>query len=58
MKREEENNDGDEVEEREMRGRERKEMGMVRKMEFGGLGFFVTEKEERGSEGEGGLLKT
>ena len=44
----EENNDGDEVEEREMRGRERKEMGMVRKMEFGALGS----GEKRGTRRE------
>jgi len=56
----EENNDGDEVEEREMRGRERKEMGMVRKMEFGALGsgFWGKKRDaKRESEGEGKCFK-
>ena len=56
MKREEENNDSDEVQEREMRGRERKEMGMVRKMEFGALGSGERRGTRRESEGEGGML--
>ena len=39
---------GGDVEETEMRGRERKEMGMVRKMKFGALGF----GERRGTRRE------